>query len=320
MTNDKIQAFGDWARVAIDQHSHKMFKHEPEVLKDKDPEELHQMRVGMRRLRSAMAGFSTALDLPASAREKKVSKVAKILGQLRDLDVLGEALETEYKPTLPKKEQKELAPSFKILKKRRSEEVARVKKTLKGKTYNALKHGLKDWLEHPQYQKIGDASIELVLPDILLPQASQLLLHPGWFAEVETTGEELQDDAKTVEKLLEENEETLHDLRKEAKRSRYQMELFASFYGEDYDRDVKAIKKVQSILGEIQDSFVLAEFLDKTLDKSIDKCVPTLAAQLRQNRYQKWQTWRTIREEFRDRAFRDNLRLTLQKPNSESSS
>jgi CHAD domain-containing protein len=318
MMNDKAQTFGDWARVAIDKHAHKMLKHEAEVLEDKDPEELHQMRVGMRRLRSAIAGFSAALNLPPSAQEKKVGKVAKILGKLRDLDVLGEALETEYKPALPKKEQKELTPAFKALKKRRHEEIEKVRKTLEGKKYTALKYGLKDWLEEPQYQKIGHVTIDLVLPDILLPQASHLLLHPGWFVGVETADEELQDEVQTVEKILEKNAETLHDLRKEAKRSRYQMELFSPFYGETYDRRVQEIKEVQSILGEIQDSFVLAEFLTETLDKSIEKCMPTLAEQLRHNRYQKWQTWQTVRAAFRDRAFRDDLRLTVQKPNSES--
>ncbi|MDY7014654.1 MAG: CHAD domain-containing protein, partial [Cyanobacteriota bacterium] len=61
MTKNKPKTFGDWARVAIAKHSRKMLEHEADVLKDKDPEELHQMRVGMRRLRSAIAGFSTAL-------------------------------------------------------------------------------------------------------------------------------------------------------------------------------------------------------------------------------------------------------------------
>jgi CHAD domain-containing protein len=43
------------AYQAIAKHSRRIFKHQAGVLKDQDPENLHQMRVGMRRLRSAIA-------------------------------------------------------------------------------------------------------------------------------------------------------------------------------------------------------------------------------------------------------------------------
>ncbi|MEB3224731.1 MAG: CHAD domain-containing protein, partial [Synechococcus sp.] len=45
------QQFGDWAHQAIAKHYQKILSHETGVLADRDPEELHQMRVGMRRLR-----------------------------------------------------------------------------------------------------------------------------------------------------------------------------------------------------------------------------------------------------------------------------
>jgi CHAD domain-containing protein len=67
---EKAKTFGDWAVIAIAKHYHKILKHESEVLKDKDPEELHQMRVGMRRLRSAMSAFSLAINFPEAATEK----------------------------------------------------------------------------------------------------------------------------------------------------------------------------------------------------------------------------------------------------------
>lgn len=318
---EDAKTFADWANVAIAKHSHKMLKHEAAVLKDKDPEELHQMRVGMRRLRSAIAGFATAIDLPAAAREKKVGKVAKILGKLRDLDVLGEALKTQYQPTLPKKEQKELNSALKTLEKQRNEAFDRVKATLEGKIYQSLKQAIADWLERPQYRDIGCVSISYVLPDLLLPQVSQLLLHPAWFVGAAMTDEDTtemtvvqQDEPETVEKILNDNATTLHDLRKEAKRSRYQMELFESFYGETYSNFVKDIKDIQEILGEIQDSFVLAEFLDQALDKKIDKSMPTLAEQLRQTRHQKWQAWQSVQQNFLNRQHRNDLRLTVQKP------
>ncbi|MEM8779312.1 MAG: CHAD domain-containing protein, partial [Cyanobacteria bacterium P01_G01_bin.49] len=87
--------FGDWGYLAIAKHSSKFIKHESGVLEDKDPEELHQMRVGMRRLRSAIHGFDAALELPKNAQEKKVKKIAQVLGKLRDLDVLQDTFKNQ---------------------------------------------------------------------------------------------------------------------------------------------------------------------------------------------------------------------------------
>ena len=67
--NEKNKTFGDLAYMAIAQYYKQILKHEAGVLKDKDPEELHQMRVGMRSLRSAMTGFHPALNLPVEQKE-----------------------------------------------------------------------------------------------------------------------------------------------------------------------------------------------------------------------------------------------------------
>ncbi len=98
------KTFGDLAYMAIAQYYKKILKHEAGVLKDKDPEELHQMRVGMRGLRSAMTGFQAALNLPVEQQE--VGRIARILGKLRDLDVLGDRLKQIDSQTLSDQEQK----------------------------------------------------------------------------------------------------------------------------------------------------------------------------------------------------------------------
>ncbi|MEY2832247.1 MAG: hypothetical protein RLZZ574_1505, partial [Cyanobacteriota bacterium] len=69
------------AERAIAKHSRRIFKHEAGVLKDKDPEDLHQMRVGMRRLRSAIAGFTLAIDLP-NVTVKNIAKIGHSIGRL----------------------------------------------------------------------------------------------------------------------------------------------------------------------------------------------------------------------------------------------
>ncbi len=61
---DNTTTFKAWANMAIAKHANKIFNNEAKVIKDKDPEKLHQMRVGMRRLRSAIGDLAIALDLP----------------------------------------------------------------------------------------------------------------------------------------------------------------------------------------------------------------------------------------------------------------
>ncbi|MFB6276158.1 MAG: CHAD domain-containing protein [Halothece sp.] len=300
------ETFGDWAIAAIAKHSRKMVEHEQGVYQDQDPEALHQMRVGMRRLRTALDGFSRAIEIPKAAQEKKVGKLARELGTLRDLDVLKESLETEYFPALPSQEQSNLNAVFQELAKQRQHAYKKVVKTLESKDYQKLKSSLNHWLENPKLSAIAQLPITVVLPDLLLPHVSNLLLHPGWLV-----GHNTNTDVIT---LLNEQGETLHSLRKAAKKARYQMELFTHCYDEPYQQYVKQIKAIQSILGKIQDSVVLKEFLSDCCGEDFSDTFPHLAQQLTQFRHEKWQEWQQLQDQFLTPATRQNLRLTIQNP------
>ncbi|AFZ51012.1 CHAD domain-containing protein [Dactylococcopsis salina] len=301
-----VETFGDRAIVALAKHSQKMLKHETGVWKDQDPEALHQMRVGMRRLRTALVGFSRAIEVPKPAREKKVGKIARELGTLRDLDVLKESLETYYLPSLPVTEQDQLQSVFKEIAKQRQQAYKKVTKALDSKDYQKLKSSLKQWLESPKLSAIAPFPLAEVLPDLLLPHISNLLLHPGWLV-----GQNIDQDSATI---LDEAEETLHSLRKAGKKARYQMELFTHCYNEPYQQYVKQIKAIQSTLGEIQDSVVLREFLIQCCGEKFPQAFPHLQQQLTEFRVQKWQEWEELRQYFLDSATRQNLRLTVQNP------
>jgi CHAD domain-containing protein len=316
--NQEAKTFGDWAYLAIAKHYDKFLKHEAEVLKDEDPEELHQMRVGMRRLRSAAVGFSLALDLPKNAGEKRVGKAARVLGTLRDIDVLEDALKTQYLPELSGKEQKQLEQALTALAEQRREAFKEVKTLLEGKYYATLKKAFKNWLDRPTYQMIAAIAIDNILPDLLLPQISRLLLHPGWIVGVKFTGGEMQFadglSEKEIEALLEERGYILHDLRKEAKRSRYNLELFTQFYGDAYQNHISIIKEIQTVLGDIQDCHILAEFLADVFTENIREKMPALSSKLRATRYQKWQEWESLQRKFLDSQTRKDLHLTILKP------
>jgi len=315
---NQVKTLGDAASEAIEKYFRKTVEHEAEVLKDKDAEELHQMRVGLRRLRSAVTGFAPVLDLPKEASEGKIGKVGRILGTLRDLDVMLESLQNTYYPNLPAYEQKVLDKALLYLLKQRHRALKGVREVLEHKTYQSLKESIENWLDHPQYRAIEHLSIAEVLPDLRLPQVSEFFLHPAWLlgTEYEEGKVKVADDlnAEAVEQKLAAEGTILHDLRKQAKRVRYLMNLFGDFYGESYEVYVEDVKAVQECLGDIQDSEVLGEFLTDFVERDLKKELPKLADILAKNRYTAWQKWQVLQRRYLNSDIRQGLRLVLIHP------
>ncbi|AFY54783.1 hypothetical protein Riv7116_2263 [Rivularia sp. PCC 7116] len=318
-TKPKVTTLKDYTYNAIDKNFKKIWKWEKSVKNDKDAEALHQMRVGMRRLRTTVTSINSIVNFPKSANDKNIKKIAACLGSLRDLDVLKETLTNTYKPQLPKKERAILDKVINTLEEQRVDAVADVKALFKSERYKSLKTGLQEWLEKPEYFQLANLTIQQGLPDLLLPELSHFLLHPGWL--VGTTVEEnkvvisTNFDEKQVEKQLSTNlAEDLHGLRKQAKRLRYQMELFTSFYGEGYANYLAQVKNIQEILGSIQDSVILDEWLKEVLKSKVSKELPTLVNLLKKNRYDLWQQWQSLQERFLKLETRHEFHLIILHP------
>lgn len=317
-TQPTVKSLGDYAYQAIQKHFKKTLKWEKSVKKDEDPEALHQMRVGMRRLRTAVTRFEVAVDLPKPVSDRSIGKIARRLGSLRDLDVLKESLENNYKPNLPRKEQGSLETAFAALAKQREDVLSSVQKTLKDEPYKSLKEALEKWLEKPDYQPLASVTIQQVLPDLLLPEVSNFLLHPGWLIGTEFVESEIKIqknwEREKIEHQLTTEGEVLHSLRKEAKRIRYQMELFTDLYGESYAAYLTEVKNIQEILGTMQDSAVLGEWLEDIFKAEIQTQLPTLANLLTENRYQSWQQWQPLQERYLKTETRHSFHLAILHP------
>jgi CHAD domain-containing protein len=272
----------------------------------------------MRRLRTAVTGFAPALLLPKAAKEEKIAKVARRLGELRDLDVLQDALQNQYLPALPTQEQDTLKKVLGTLEKRRQKSLEQVQTTLKGQSYHKLKQAFQAYIDQPTYGELAEISIYEVLPDLLLPSLSKLFLHPAWLVGVKLEAGEIDVpsalNSEIVVQLLNTHGDILHSLRKQAKRVRYQMELFTDFYGSTYEDYLKDIKEIQSLLGQIQDSFVLAEFLTDALDSEMTEQLPTLAAQLTEARYRAWQEWQPLQERYLNPQTRKDVHQVVLQP------
>jgi CHAD domain-containing protein len=305
---------GEQAYTAIEKAFQKATKYEKQVLEDRDPEYLHQMRVGMRRLRSVIRTLAVALALPEAAGEKKIGKVSRRLGTLRDLDVLMADLSENYLAYLPSKEQKNLKKSLEVLEQERQDALKEVRSTLKSKRYLQMKEQLQEWLAHPQYTSIAEMPLPSVLPDLIGPTVSQLFLHPGWWVGVRySEGNWLPDKDLTpeaIENLYADYGECLHDLRKQVKRVRYQLSLCA--YPEDAYKDVvREMKQIQDVLGAMQDSLVLQQVLTQHNNRNWQKSMPALASRLQQVRHQYWQEWQEWQQRYLLPQVRSDLRQRI---------
>lgn len=312
------KTLGHYAYLAIEKHFKKSLKCENAVKKDKDPEAVHQMRVGLRRLRTDVNRFHIAVDLPKSVSDKNIGKIARCLGNLRDFDVFKETLETLYKPHLSGKEEKSLETALNALDKQRENALEDVRSTLKHDPYKSVKHQLKSWLEEPCYQSLASFPIQQVLPDLLLPEISGFLLHPGWLIGTQSGKSEIviptECEAQNIQQLLTTEGEVLHSLRKQAKRLRYQMELFTDLYGESYKAFIAQVENVQEILGAINDRVVLSELLTDLLDSEIHEQFPTLSCLFTENINQLWQQWQSLQQWYLKPQTRHEFHLTVMHP------
>lgn len=317
MTVERTKGFerlSDCAYQAIQKHFKKSVKHEKDVLTDTDPEALHQMRVGMRRLRTALQVFEPVLNLPKAVNANQIKKLAHRLGTVRDLDVMQSKLESRYRPDLDGKEQKQIDRVLKYLHQQRRQDFDQMEQMLKGKRYDRFKQGFSDWLAEAQYEPIATLSIRLTLPDLLLPLVSRLLLHPGWLVGTQEGAVAENPRSEMIQGWLDRQSEPLHDLRKQMKQVRYQTEFFTDFYGKDYRSQMDDFQNIQEVLGQIQDYSVLKAFLASALTDDWQKELPTLSQRLEHEQISLWKTWQPIQRRYLAADFRDRLRQIVLNP------
>lgn len=308
---------GQLAHGAIAKYLKQTTKYKKPVIADTDPEDLHQMRVGLRRLRTAVQVFDAGIQLPKAGREASIAALGRKLGRLRDLDVTRMNLCDRYAPDLPADEQQYIGTVLLHLNRQRRKTFKQVKKLLKGDRYTNLKQTLSDWVAHPTYKTIAALPAGQVLPDLLLPLVSQLWLHPGWLVGTKTTRSSIQVNTRlsrqATDALIADQGPVLHSLRKQVKRVRYQLRLVSDLYGGALDSDSQRLSAMQDTLGELQDSMVLADFIEAVVPDA-QTHMPRLFALLTDSRHRAWKQWQGYQKHYLNSAHRQQLRLTLLQP------
>ncbi len=259
---------GECAVTAIGGYFKKWVNQEDSVRADQDPEALHQMRVGLRRLRSGLICFSPILPPEIGAQAPRLGKIMGILGRVRDLDVLRQELEENYLPLLPPDEQVRLEAYIALIAPRRQKRFARALKLLGSPFYQKTRGTIHKWLEKPRLQESADFSIQEMLPTLMLPALKDLLI-PSW-------------DLR--------NTKELHDLRKQFKVVRYQLECFDPYFNEDLHQSLRHLRTAQDVLGFLHDRLVLM----KSLSHKCLKEMPRLHELVKQHQSEDWRTWYSL--------------------------
>ena len=261
-----------------------------QLLQKKDSETLHQLRVNLRRVRSWVDQGAAALDLPRCLGADRVARQGRPLGRARDLDVIYDQLNLVLLPQLPSQEQAQLKPLLEQLGGQRRQMGRLVNSHLLSSGHRQWLLRCGHWLEAPQLTPLGKRPLLELLPDLQLRSLGGLLMQLGW---------QVDDPARGAQ--------SLHELRKKIKAVRYQAEGYGDFYGVNYSSWIDELKRLQEVLGNLQDLAVLRKLLGKKLTKQL----PALEAKLQAFQAENWATWLGLRGRYHTDSSRQELRLMV---------
>jgi len=207
----------------------------------RDPEELHDLRVAVRRTRSALGEFREFFPQPAVARFREEFRwLGEITGPVRDLDVYL-AILPDYQGLLPGETAAALEPFRLFLQRHRRLEQRRLVRRLASLRLQRL---LADWRAF-----LTTAGAD-PWPEIAARPAGEVARRRVWklFRRFLRQGAAITAASPDAE---------LHRLRITGKKLRYLVEFFREFYPPlEIDVLVKAMKGLQDYLGSYQDCTV----------------------------------------------------------------
>jgi triphosphatase len=237
-----IQAIGHAATAAVRAQIHGLASHA-------EPEQIHEARVALRRLRSALSVFRDALPtFSRKALARDLGSLAGSLGHARELDVfLAETLEPLIQASGEETALRGLRLTAAVLRENAAEAARRAAGT---PDFAALSCRLGAWFDAGLWPEPPSAEAAAVLDQPFVEFAGALLRKHH--RKLLTAGAALK-DPKPVE---------LHALRIQAKRLRYTAEFVRSLFPQRaVRRYVTALKAIQDILGTLNDAVVARNLL-----------------------------------------------------------
>lgn len=227
-----------------------MRRNEEGVIADLDSEFLHDLRVAVRRTRSALTLLKGVLSTDITDRFKENFRyIGQITGPVRDLDVYL-LNKKKYMDNVPERLQQGLTYFFENLAENRKEEQRKLVTALRNKRYQQI---LTDWsqlLDGKNPLPAGENG------DIPMAVLAGKTIHKR-FRRVLQDGHRIHQGSPDSE---------LHRLRIQCKKLRYCLEFFAPLYEpKQMKQFIRQLKMLQNNLGDFNDLSVQQEMLAKYL-------------------------------------------------------
>ena len=246
-------AMSEAGRKVLRFHFERVLEHEPGTRLGEDIEELHDMRVATRRLRSAFGVFSPYFDPDAlQPFLKGLRRTGRALGGVRDLDVFMEKAQ-RYLDELSEEEQSSLDPLLTDWQEQREAKRAQMLGYLDGKKYQQF---VRDFGEFLLTEGAGALPVpaDEPLPHRVCQLAPSLIYNRYQVVR----GYETVIEGAPIE--------TLHALRIDCKRLRYSLEFFREVLGQEAEDVIREVVTVQDHLGDLHDADVACSLLVAFLD------------------------------------------------------
>lgn len=236
-------------RAALDLRLRALLRHDPGTRTGEDIEDLHQMRVSVRRMRAALKAARPLLDKAwADGLRAELGWLGRALGPVRDLDVMLLRLRGEA-DTLPQRER----------------EAAQVLVGALQAEHTAARAEMLAALEAPRYQALVERLADAIRLPLPTPSATQA--RPELVDLVRAEAQRLR---RAVERAGDDPpDEVLHALRIDGKRVRYTGELVEPALPDGRKavrRLLDATAELQEVLGDHQDACVAEHRIRALLD------------------------------------------------------
>ena len=236
-------------RVIVSSCLAQMQDNEAGVMRGTDAEGIHQMRVGMRRLRSALRLFAPWIPFPP-ALQQELAWLGGKLGAARDADVLADSTLLKVADACPREtDLLRLRQSASTIagKKRRQAAVA-----VASVRHSRLMLGLVGWLRASRWHESLDETALGALSESLEKRATRILVRRH---------EKLLESGK---RLAQGTPEERHQVRIAAKKARYATEFFQSLRPAGHVKCyLRRLAALQDALGWLNDAAVADRLLNE---------------------------------------------------------
>jgi triphosphatase len=254
-----------------------------------DPEGPHQLRVGLRRLRTAFTALWTVLDSPEMTRLGQEARwLGQEVGRLRDIEVVKNEIVPREAEAHPQQ------PGFPAIADRLRREVTKRREDLRQLLGEARSHAFlidlsrfvetRGWHVAEDLDQAGEFAIPL-------RKLARKALTKTW--------KKVRKRGRGIENL---NAEQRHELRKALKKLRYTVEFFSSLYAaKKVERFGKRLKKLQQLCGDVNDAAMVAStFSEKGMLSDADpKSQRAIGCMIGANKVRAEFVWRESRDHWR---------------------